>query len=210
MKWPWASLSCDTFLDQYSHGGCKASIVWPCCKYGVSSGKICPTDYRPAEPRQGRVLIGWLHSPHRPTRSSWSGPLPCHRADSWSLPDSWFFSGTYEYISPFFAMILFVFVFVFGFCFLFLIFKIQVKNHGIEESVIDGMLDMAKEFFHLPESERLKNYSDDPLKTMRLSTSFNVKTEHVSSWRDFLRLYCYPLEDYIQEWPSNPPSFRYN
>ena len=88
--------------------------------------------------------------------------------------------------------------------------SLKVKNHGIPESVVHGMLSITKEFFHLPESERLKNYSDDPLKTMRLSTSFNVKTEQVSNWRDFLRLYCYPLEDYIQEWPSNPPSFRYN
>ncbi|CAB4300770.1 unnamed protein product [Prunus armeniaca] len=51
-------------------------------------------------------------------------------------------------------------------------------------------------------------FSDDPLKTTRLSTSFNVKTEAVSSWRDYLRLHCYPLEDYMHEWPSNPPSFR--
>ncbi|CAL2242202.1 unnamed protein product [Prunus armeniaca] len=70
------------------------------------------------------------------------------------------------------------------------------------------MLKVAREFFHLPESERLKCFSDDPLKTTRLSTSFNVKTEAVSSWRDYLRLHCYPLEDYMHEWPSNPPSFR--
>jgi hypothetical protein len=75
--------------------------------------------------------------------------------------------------------------------------------------VIDGTLRVSKEFFHLTERERLKNYSDDPTKTTRLSTSFNVKTETVSSWRDFLRLHCYPLEDYIHEWPSNPPSFRH-
>ncbi|XP_065616009.1 protein DMR6-LIKE OXYGENASE 1 [Quercus suber] len=85
----------------------------------------------------------------------------------------------------------------------------QVSNHGISEAVIDNMLDISREFFHLPESERLKNYSDDPMKTMRLSTSFNVRTENVSSWRDYLRLHCHPLEDYIQEWPTNPPSFRY-
>ncbi|XP_009335249.2 protein DMR6-LIKE OXYGENASE 2 [Pyrus x bretschneideri] len=84
----------------------------------------------------------------------------------------------------------------------------QVQNHGIEEAVIDNMLSVSKEFFHLPESERLKSFSDDPLKTTRLSTSFNVKTEEVSSWRDYLRLHCYPLEDYMHEWPSNPPSFR--
>ncbi|KAM1161859.1 hypothetical protein ACFX13_001014 [Malus domestica] len=84
----------------------------------------------------------------------------------------------------------------------------QVQNHGIEEAVIGNMLSVSKEFFHLPESERLKSFSDDPLKTTRLSTSFNVKTEEVSSWRDYLRLHCYPLEDYMHEWPSNPPSFR--
>ncbi|XP_050123846.1 protein DMR6-LIKE OXYGENASE 2-like [Malus sylvestris] len=84
----------------------------------------------------------------------------------------------------------------------------QVQNHGIEEAVIDNMLSVSKEFFHLPESERLKSFSDDPLKTTRLSTSFNVKTEEVSSWRDYLRLHCYPLEDYMHEWPSNPPPFR--
>ncbi|XP_030928877.1 protein DMR6-LIKE OXYGENASE 2-like [Quercus lobata] len=84
----------------------------------------------------------------------------------------------------------------------------QVSNHGISEAVIDNMLDISREFFHMPESERLKNYSDDPMKTMRLSTSFNVRTENLSSWRDYLRLHCHPLEDYIQEWPTNPPSFR--
>lgn len=84
----------------------------------------------------------------------------------------------------------------------------QVKNHGIPETTIDKIMGLAREFFRLPESERLKNYSDDPSKTTRLSTSFNVKTEKVSNWRDFLRIHCYPLEDYVDEWPSNPPSFR--
>lgn len=84
----------------------------------------------------------------------------------------------------------------------------QVKNHGIPKTQISNMLRIAKEFFELPESERLKTYSDDPLKTTRLSTSFNVRTEKVSNWRDFLRLHCYPLQDYLHEWPTNPPSFR--
>ncbi|XP_040985754.1 protein DMR6-LIKE OXYGENASE 2-like [Juglans microcarpa x Juglans regia] len=84
----------------------------------------------------------------------------------------------------------------------------QVKNHGIPEAIISNIMRIAREFFRLPESERLKNYSDDPSKTTRLSTSFNVKTEKVSNWRDFLRLHCFPLEDYVHEWPSNPPSFR--
>ncbi|CAA3006529.1 protein DMR6-LIKE OXYGENASE 2-like isoform X1 [Olea europaea var. sylvestris] len=84
----------------------------------------------------------------------------------------------------------------------------QVKNHGIPDEVINNMMQVSREFFSMPQSERLKSYSDDPSKTTRLSTSFNVKTEKVSNWRDFLRLHCYPLEDYLHEWPSSPTSFR--
>ncbi|WVZ86841.1 hypothetical protein U9M48_033565 [Paspalum notatum var. saurae] len=84
----------------------------------------------------------------------------------------------------------------------------MVTNHGIPAGVVEGMLRVAREFFHLPESERLKCYSDDPKKAIRLSTSFNVRTEKVSNWRDFLRLHCYPLESFVDQWPSNPPSFR--
>ncbi|XP_020085191.1 protein DMR6-LIKE OXYGENASE 1-like isoform X2 [Ananas comosus] len=84
----------------------------------------------------------------------------------------------------------------------------MVKNHGIPEEVVREMLRVAREFFHLPEAERLKCYSDDPSRTTRLSTSFNVRTEKVSNWRDFLRLHCYPLEDFIREWPCNPPDFK--
>ncbi|KAJ9706411.1 hypothetical protein PVL29_001761 [Vitis rotundifolia] len=84
----------------------------------------------------------------------------------------------------------------------------QIQNHGVSETMISNILRLARDFFQLPESERLKNYSDNPSKPVRLSTSFNVKTEKVANWRDFLRLHCYPLEDYVHEWPSNPPSFR--
>ncbi|CAM0958804.1 unnamed protein product [Alopecurus aequalis] len=85
----------------------------------------------------------------------------------------------------------------------------MVKNHGIPESVMEGMmLHVAREFFHLPESERLKCCSDDPDKAIRLSTSFNVPAERVSNWRDVLRLHCYPLESFVDQWPPNPPVFR--
>ncbi|KAL7595015.1 hypothetical protein Lser_V15G30202 [Lactuca serriola] len=84
----------------------------------------------------------------------------------------------------------------------------QVKNHGVPESTIANMMNIAREFFKLPEEERLKTYSDDPTKTTRLSTSFNIRTEKVANWRDFLRLHCHPLQDYIHEWPTNPESFR--
>ncbi|XP_057507602.1 protein DOWNY MILDEW RESISTANCE 6-like [Actinidia eriantha] len=84
----------------------------------------------------------------------------------------------------------------------------QVINHGISMETVDKMLQVANEFFLLPMEEKMKLYSDDPAKTMRLSTSFNVKKEKVHNWRDYLRLHCYPLDQYVPEWPSNPPSFK--
>lgn len=84
----------------------------------------------------------------------------------------------------------------------------QVINHGVSAEAIEKMLHVANEFFQLPVEEKMKLYSDDPSKTMRLSTSFNVKKEKVHNWRDYLRLHCHPLEQYMPEWPSNPPEFK--
>lgn len=84
----------------------------------------------------------------------------------------------------------------------------QVINHGVCLEAAEKVLEVAKEFFNLPLEEKLKLYSDDPSKTMRLSTSFNVNKEKVHNWRDYLRLHCYPLDKYVPEWPSNPPTFK--
>ncbi|KAL0686056.1 hypothetical protein Bca4012_052904 [Brassica carinata] len=84
----------------------------------------------------------------------------------------------------------------------------QVINHGVSKATIDEMVSVAHEFFGMPMDEKMKLYSDDPTKTPRLSTSFNVKEEEVNNWRDYLRLHCYPIDKYVHEWPSNPPSFK--
>ncbi|TYH98012.1 hypothetical protein ES332_A12G280200v1 [Gossypium tomentosum] len=84
----------------------------------------------------------------------------------------------------------------------------QVINHGVSKETVEKMLQVAHDFFELPLEEKLKLYSDDPSKTMRLSTSFNVNKEKVHNWRDYLRLHCYPLHKYVPEWPSNPPPFK--
>ncbi|KAG6538719.1 hypothetical protein ZIOFF_003847 [Zingiber officinale] len=64
------------------------------------------------------------------------------------------------------------------------------------------------EFFRLPPEEKAKLYSDDPAKKIRLSTSFNVRKETVHNWRDYLRLHCYPLEEFVPDWPSYTSSFK--
>jgi hypothetical protein len=83
-------------------------------------------------------------------------------------------------------------------------------NHGVPEQLTAAMMSVAYEFFRLPAEEKAKLYSDDPAKKMRLSTSFNVRKETVHNWRDYLRLHCHPLEQYVPDWPDNPPSFRYH
>ncbi|XP_052198194.1 protein DOWNY MILDEW RESISTANCE 6-like isoform X2 [Diospyros lotus] len=84
----------------------------------------------------------------------------------------------------------------------------QVINHGIPAEATQQILDVANEFFSLSVEEKMKLYSDDPSKTMRPSTSFNVKKETVHNWKDYLRLHYYPLDKYVPEWPSNPPFFK--
>ncbi|GAB2228530.1 hypothetical protein Droror1_Dr00022650 [Drosera rotundifolia] len=83
-----------------------------------------------------------------------------------------------------------------------------VVNHGVSREMMEEMIKVGHEFFNLPLEEKMKLYSEDPLKTTRLSTSFNVKKEEVHNWRDYLRLHCWPLDNYVHEWPSNPSSFR--
>ncbi|GMP69068.1 hypothetical protein CsSME_00028464 [Camellia sinensis var. sinensis] len=84
----------------------------------------------------------------------------------------------------------------------------RVINHGVSMEAVEKMQQVANEFFNLSVEEKMKLYSDDPSKTMRLSTSFNLKKEMVHNWRDYLRLHCNPLDQYVPEWPSNPPSFK--
>ncbi|GKB80986.1 protein downy mildew resistance 6 [Tanacetum coccineum] len=86
--------------------------------------------------------------------------------------------------------------------------KEQVINHGVPDEIVKKMQQVGRDFFELPVEEKMKLYSEDPSKTMRLSTSFNVQKEQVHNWRDYLRLHCYPLDNYSPEWPSNPAYFK--
>lgn len=85
---------------------------------------------------------------------------------------------------------------------------VKVTNHGISEELLGKIMEIAREFFHMPVEEKMKYYSDDPSKKIRLSTSFNVKKEKVHNWRDYLRLHCHPLEEFVHEWPTCPPPFK--
>ncbi|KAL9163010.1 hypothetical protein ABFS82_06G014600 [Erythranthe guttata] len=84
----------------------------------------------------------------------------------------------------------------------------QVINHGVSKETMEKMLQVSKEFFDLPVEEKMKLYSNDPTKTIRLSTSSNLQKEKIHNWRDYLRLHCHPLDKFTNEWPTNPTSFK--
>ncbi|CAK7357490.1 unnamed protein product [Dovyalis caffra] len=82
-----------------------------------------------------------------------------------------------------------------------------VKNHGIQETMINDMIGTTREFFNLPEEEKMKSFTPDPSSGIRHDTPFQDKTNVFVS-RESLKFPSYPLEDYVNLWPSNPASFR--
>ncbi|CAM0953255.1 unnamed protein product [Alopecurus aequalis] len=83
----------------------------------------------------------------------------------------------------------------------------QVVNHGVDR---DGVLDVARRFFALPQEERARHMSPDIRAPVRYGTSFNQLNDGVLCWRDFLKLLCNParLDDVVPSWPHKPQDLR--
>ncbi|KAK7392518.1 hypothetical protein VNO78_20960 [Psophocarpus tetragonolobus] len=84
----------------------------------------------------------------------------------------------------------------------------QVVNHGISDDVISSMRDLSGRFFDLPFEERAKYMTTDMRAPVRYGTSFSQTKDSVFCWRDFLKLLCYPLPDFLPHWPASPLDFR--
>jgi len=84
----------------------------------------------------------------------------------------------------------------------------QIVNHGVPETVMKSMMDIAKEFFEMPVEDRACLYSENSRQLVRLSTSTNVSKEKVHDWKDYLRHPCHPLEEVIGSWPEKPAAYR--
>ncbi|XP_059065790.1 protein DMR6-LIKE OXYGENASE 1 [Cryptomeria japonica] len=84
----------------------------------------------------------------------------------------------------------------------------QIINHGVPETVMKSMMDIAKEFFEMPVEDRVCLYSEDPQQAVRVSTSFNVTKDEFFDCKDFLRHPCHPLEKFINSWPQKPALYR--
>uniref|UniRef100_A0A7N0T0J6 Fe2OG dioxygenase domain-containing protein n=1 Tax=Kalanchoe fedtschenkoi TaxID=63787 RepID=A0A7N0T0J6_KALFE len=84
----------------------------------------------------------------------------------------------------------------------------QVVNHGIPEAVVEGALNCATDFFNLPAEEKMQIMSDDVREPVRYGTSLNHVIDKIHFWRDFIKHYSHPISDWIDLWPSNPPSYK--
>lgn len=69
-------------------------------------------------------------------------------------------------------------------------------------------LQVATEFFNLPNDEKMRLFSDDVHKPVRYGTSLNQAKDEVFCWRDFIKHYSHPIADWIHMWPSNPSTYR--
>ncbi|KAL8062364.1 hypothetical protein ABFX02_02G142000 [Erythranthe guttata] len=84
----------------------------------------------------------------------------------------------------------------------------QVINHGIPVSLTKEALDVAKEFFDLPNETKMRLASDDVCKPVRYGTSLNHVKDKVQYWRDFIKHYSHPISTWIDSWPSDPPTYK--
>ncbi|CAK7357485.1 unnamed protein product [Dovyalis caffra] len=84
----------------------------------------------------------------------------------------------------------------------------MLKNHGISETLLNGIMGLAREFFHLPEGERKKLYSPDPTSLISLAVGFKDDKQDVFVSRESLKFHSHPLEKFVNAWPTNPSSFR--
>lgn len=81
----------------------------------------------------------------------------------------------------------------------------QVINHGISQSVMDGAVEAASDFFKLPSETKEEFASDDLRRPVRYDTS---SKDGISMSRSYLKHYAHPLSEWKQYWPENPPIYR--
>ncbi|EYU40361.1 hypothetical protein ABFS82_02G140600 [Erythranthe guttata] len=84
----------------------------------------------------------------------------------------------------------------------------QVINHGIPIPIVDQALEVAAEFFDMPNEKKMRIASTDAREPVRYGTSLNYINDKVKYWRDFIKHYSNPISRWIDLWPSDPPSYK--
>lgn len=75
-------------------------------------------------------------------------------------------------------------------------------------SFANEALDVAAEFFDMPNEMKMCFASADVSLPVRYGTSLNHTTDKVQYWRDFIKLYANPISTWIDMWPSQPPTYK--
>ncbi|XP_047957709.1 flavanone 3-dioxygenase 3 [Salvia hispanica] len=84
----------------------------------------------------------------------------------------------------------------------------QVINHGIPVSLTDQALDVAADFFDMPNDTKMQFASTNVHEPVRYGTSLNQVNDKIQYWRDFIKHYANPISTWIDLWPSEPPSYK--
>ncbi|KAL8048143.1 hypothetical protein ABFX02_07G044400 [Erythranthe guttata] len=82
----------------------------------------------------------------------------------------------------------------------------QVVNHGIPQTVLDGMIDGIRDFNDQNIEEKKKYYSRDNTRRVRFNSSYDLFTSATASWRDSLTI-SFSGPDPMDE-DELPPSCR--
>ncbi|CAL1375966.1 unnamed protein product [Linum trigynum] len=88
----------------------------------------------------------------------------------------------------------------------------NVINHGISDETIRDAVDANRRFEEAPPEVKEALKSGDVYQPVRFGTVLDSRGGHGSGCgtfvRDFLKLYSFPLEDWIEFWPSYPTDYR--
>lgn len=82
---------------------------------------------------------------------------------------------------------------------------VKVVNHGIQESLMNKVIDGTQGFFNLREEEKKEFEGKHVLDPIRYGTSFNTSKEKTFFWRDYLKVFVHPKFHS----PSKPDRYRY-
>ncbi|XAR66081.1 Flavanone 3-dioxygenase [Bertholletia excelsa] len=82
------------------------------------------------------------------------------------------------------------------------------RRYGFFQCVLDGAFSSAFEFFGLSAEEKVKLMSDDVHKPVKYGSSLKDGVDKIQFWRVFLKHYAHPLDEWINYWPDNPPTYR--
>ncbi|XP_074319192.1 protein LATERAL BRANCHING OXIDOREDUCTASE 1-like [Silene latifolia] len=85
----------------------------------------------------------------------------------------------------------------------------QVKNHGMEKSVLEEVIKVTKEFYEQPLEEKMKSCSSGYGELQGYSTDAICKMNQPTNWNDRLFLILHPKDTGNPLfWPQNPTTFR--